>query len=118
MAENILKTKIQLRHDTAANWEANKTVVLLAGELGFETDTNKFKIGDGVKTWAELPYAVKDEIALTDENVTMTDDFTATVNIGTFSVQASESGTIAAQGKTLKEFLSGLFAKAKEPNVT
>lgn len=118
MAENILKTKIQLRHDTAANWEANKTVVLLAGELGFETDTNKFKIGDGVKTWAELPYAVKDEIALTDENVTMTDDFTATVNIGTFSVPASGSGTIAAQGKTLKEFLSGLFAKAKDPNVT
>lgn len=118
MAENILKTKIQLRHDTAANWEANKTVVLLAGELGFETDTNKFKIGDGVKTWAELPYAVKDEIALTDENVTMTDDFTATVNIGTFSVPASGSGTIAAQGKTLKEFLSGLFAKAKDPDVT
>lgn len=118
MAENILKTKIQLRHDTAANWEANKTVVLLAGELGFETDTNKFKIGDGVKTWAELPYAVKDEIALTDENVTMTDDFTATVSIGTFSVPASGSGTIAAQGKTLKEFLSGLFAKAKDPNVT
>lgn len=118
MAENILKTKIQLRHDTAANWEANKTVVLLAGELGFETDTNKFKIGDGVKTWAELPYAVKDEIALTDENVTMTDDFTATVNIGTFTVPASGSGTIAAQGKTLKEFLSGLFAKAKDPNVT
>lgn len=118
MAENILKTKIQLRHDTAANWEANKTVVLLAGELGFETDTNKFKIGDGVRTWAELPYAVKDEIALTDENVTMTDDFTATVNIGTFAVPASGSGTIAAQGKTLKEFLSGLFAKAKDPNVT
>ena len=118
MAENILKTKIQLRHDSAANWEANKTVVLLAGELGFETDTNKFKIGDGVRTWAELPYAVKDEIALTDENVTMTDDFTATVSIGTFSVPASGSGTIAAQGKTLKEFLSGLFAKAKDPNVT
>ena len=48
----------------------------------------------------------------------MTDDFTATVNIGTFSVPASGSGTIAAQGKTLKEFLSGLFAKAKDPNVT
>ena len=118
MAENILKTKIQLRHDTAANWEANKTVILLAGELGFETDTNKFKIGDGVKTWAELPYAIKDEIALTDENVTMTNDFTATVNIGTFSVPSSGSGTIAAQGKTLKEFLTSLFAKAVDPKVT
>lgn len=118
MAEKILKTRIQLRHDTAANWLAKKDIVLLVGEVGFETDTNKFKIGDGVKTWEQLPYAVKDEIALTDENVTMTDDFTATVNIGTFTVPASGSGTISAKDKTLKEFLSGLFAQAKDPNVT
>ena len=117
MANNILKTRIQLRHDTAANWTA-KNPVLMVGELGFEIDTNKFKIGDGVKDWNALEYAVKDEIALTDENVTMTDDFTATVNIGTFTVPASGSGTIAAQGKTLKEFLSGLFAAAKNPSVT
>lgn len=117
MANNILKTRIQLRHDTAANWTA-KNPVLMVGELGFEIDTNKFKIGDGVKDWNALEYAVKDEIALTDENVTMTDDFTATVNIGTFTVPASGSGTIAAQGKTLKEFLSALFAQAKNPSVT
>ena len=118
MAENILKTKIQLRHDTAANWEVNKTVVLLAGELGFETDTNKFKIGDGVKTWAELPYAVKDEIALTDENVTMTDDFVFTAPVGTVTIPGSGSTKVAAKGQTLKTFLSGLFAKAQNPSVT
>ncbi len=117
MANNILKTRIQLRHDTAANW-AEKNPVLMVGELGFEIDTNKFKIGDGVTDWNALEYAVKDEIALTDENVTMTDDFTATVNIGTFTVPSSGSGTIAAQGKTLKEFLGGLFAAAKDPTVT
>lgn len=117
MANNILKTRIQLRHDTAANWTA-KNPVLMVGELGFEIDTNKFKIGDGVKDWNALEYAVKDEIALTDENVTMTDDFTATVSIGTFTVPGSGSGTIAAQGKTLKEFLSGLFAAAKDPMVS
>lgn len=117
MANNILKTRIQLRHDTAANWTA-KNPVLMVGELGFEIDTNKFKIGDGVKDWNALEYAVKDEIALTDENVTMTDDFTATVDIGTFNVPASGSGTIAAQGKTLKEFFTGLFAAAKDPTVS
>lgn len=117
MAENILKTKIQLRHDTAANWLANKDVVLLAGEVGFETDTNKFKIGDGEKTWENLPYAVSDEIELTDENVIMTDDFTATVDIGTFKVPSSGSGTIAAKDKSLKAFLTGLFAAEKDPTV-
>lgn len=118
MAENILKTRIQLRNDTAANWLANKEVILLAGELGVETDTNKFKIGDGVTTWENLPYAVSDEIELTDENVLMTDDFTYTVDIGTYKVPSSGSGTIAAKDKTLKAFLTGLLAAEKNPSVT
>lgn len=117
MANNILKTRIQLRHDTAANWTA-KNPVLMVGELGFEIDTNKFKIGDGVKDWNALEYAVKDEIALTDENVTMTDDFVFTAPVGTVTIPGSGSTTVAARDKTLREFLSGLFAAAKNPSVT
>ena len=30
--------------------------ILQTGEVGTETDTNKFKVGDGVSTWTELPY--------------------------------------------------------------
>ena len=47
MAEKTLKTRILLRNDSAANWEANKTTVLKKGEIGIEIDTNKMKIGDG-----------------------------------------------------------------------
>jgi len=58
MAE--LKTKIVIRNDSSEKWEAVKdTAVLLKGEMGIEFDANgktKTKIGDGVKTWAELPY--------------------------------------------------------------
>ena len=117
MANNILKTRIQLRHDTAANWTA-KNPVLMVGELGFEIDTNKFKIGDGVKNWNALEYAVKDEIALTDENVTMTDDFVFTAPVGTVTIPSSGSTTVSARDKTLREFLSALFAQAKNPTVT
>jgi hypothetical protein len=46
---------IQLRRDTAANWtSANPT--LAQGEWGYETDTNKIKIGNGSTAWASLPY--------------------------------------------------------------
>lgn len=38
--------RIQLRRDTAANW-ATANPVLLAGEMGIETDTLKIKIGNG-----------------------------------------------------------------------
>ncbi len=47
---------IQLRRGTAAEWIAADPV-LLAGEVGFETDTNKFKFGDGTSPWSELDYA-------------------------------------------------------------
>jgi hypothetical protein len=50
-------TTIRLRRDTAANWTANGTVVLAAGEPGLETDTGKIKYGNGSTTWANLAYA-------------------------------------------------------------
>ena len=61
-----INTRIVLRNDTAANWEAIKDSVekaLLPGEFGVETDTGLFKIGkkheteDRNCTWDELEYA-------------------------------------------------------------
>lgn len=46
---------IQLKRDTAANW-TSANPVLAAGQPGFESDTNKFKIGDGSTAWASLSY--------------------------------------------------------------
>lgn len=52
-----VQTKIQFRRDTAANW-TTANPVLGGGEVGFETDTTKFKIGDGTTVWASLNYYV------------------------------------------------------------
>lgn len=53
-----LNTKIVLRNDTKANWDAvADKVKLLAGEIGIEKDTGLFKIGNGVDFWKDLPYA-------------------------------------------------------------
>ena len=50
-----MAVQIQFRNDTAANWtSANPT--LAAGEMGVETDTDKFKIGDGATAWTSLGY--------------------------------------------------------------
>lgn len=45
--------RIQLRRDTAANWTSTNPV-LRAGEFGIETDTLKFKIGNGSSTWTQI----------------------------------------------------------------
>jgi len=51
-----MPTKIQLRRDTAADWASNNPT-LSAGEFGWESDTNRFKIGDGSAAWNSLAYA-------------------------------------------------------------
>lgn len=51
-----MTTRLQQRRDTAANWTANNPT-LAAGEIGLETDTAKFKIGDGSTAWTSLAYA-------------------------------------------------------------
>jgi len=51
-----MSIQLQLRRGTAAQWTAANTL-LAQGELALETDTSKFKIGDGVTTWNSLPYA-------------------------------------------------------------
>jgi hypothetical protein len=47
--------RLQLRADTAANW-TSVNPILLANELGRETDTGKIKIGNGTATWTSLAY--------------------------------------------------------------
>jgi hypothetical protein len=50
-----MATRMQQRRGTAAQWTAANPV-LAAGEIGFETDTNQFKMGDGSNTWSALSY--------------------------------------------------------------
>lgn len=47
--------RMQQRRDTAANW-TNANPVLADGEFGVETDTQKFKVGNGSSSWSSLTY--------------------------------------------------------------
>ena len=54
-----MATRMQQRRGTAAQWISTNSgagPVLNAGEMGWESDTNKFKIGDGVNNWTSLDY--------------------------------------------------------------
>ena len=48
-------TRFQLRGDTKANW-LSVNPILAKNEPAIETDTNRFKIGDGVSTYSQLSY--------------------------------------------------------------
>ena len=80
------------RRDTASNWNSNNTV-LLAGEWGIESDTKKFKIGDGTTAWQSLDYVpIPDANRLLTGNLTVGGDFqvngtTTTVNTNVLDVE-------------------------------
>lgn len=48
---------IQVRRDTEASW-ASSNPVLAEGEMGYEKDTKKMKIGDGSTDWNSLAYSI------------------------------------------------------------
>jgi hypothetical protein len=55
-----VNTKIQFRRGTTTQWENAAAElgqgILYQGEIGFDTTTKRFKIGDGTTSWSNLPY--------------------------------------------------------------
>lgn len=80
-------TQIQIRRGTAAQWtSANPT--LASGEFGYETDTGKFKIGDGSTAWNSLGYKASGTVT------------SITAGTGLSGGTISTSGTIAIDTAT------------------
>jgi hypothetical protein len=61
---------IQVRRDTSANW-VSVNPVLHQGEPGLETDTGRFKLGDGSTAWTSLEYAAS-QLTPTTQTTTYT----------------------------------------------
>jgi hypothetical protein len=51
----------KLRRGSTFEW-VDTNPVLLSGEPGIELDTGKFKIGNGVTPWSQLPYFSNDDL--------------------------------------------------------
>jgi hypothetical protein len=96
-------TTIQLRHDTAANW-TTENPTLATGEMGVETDTQKFKFGDGSTAWTSLSYAATG----------------ATFKYGLYTLSANQSSNLAVgnhiEFNTSKGSLGGLSTGSGQAN--
>ena len=78
-----MTSRLQQRRDTAANWTSNNPT-LAAGEIGYETDTARFKIGNGTTAWISLAYAYGAAPALTFNSQSGT----------SYTLQASDAGAM------------------------
>lgn len=68
-----MATRMQQRRGLASQW-TTANPVLAAGEIGYETDTGKFKIGDGINTWSLLKYFLNLDALDIDADGFITDD--------------------------------------------
>lgn len=62
-----LVVRFRIRRRTAADWTTGNET-LLSAEFGYETDTKKIKIGDGVTPWNSLDYWNSTGLSLTSKN--------------------------------------------------
>jgi hypothetical protein len=84
-----MTSRLQQRRDSAANWTSNNPT-LAAGEIGYETDTARFKIGNGTTAWNSLPYAYGAAPALTFNAQTTS----------SYTLQASDAGALVTMSNT------------------
>jgi hypothetical protein len=90
-----MATRMQQRRGTAAQWISTNSgngPILNAGEIGFETDTNKFKIGDGTNHWINLDYFI-------DANSTVNPAFGSSITFEGATANAFET-TVAVTDPT------------------
>ena len=93
-----MTSRLQNRRDIASAWtSANPT--LAAGEMGLETDTSKFKMGDGVTAWNSLAYAY---------------------SAGAQGITGAQgtNGTAGAQGTTGAQGLTGAQGQVGQQGIT
>jgi hypothetical protein len=67
------RVRFQLRRGTAAEW-ASKNPLLLEDEPGFESNTGRYKFGDGLTLWNDLDYvAPESTVSGLDEHIVSPD---------------------------------------------
>jgi hypothetical protein len=95
-----VQTQIQTRRGTAASWTSTNPT-LAAGEIGFESDTGKIKIGTGSTAWNALAY--------TASSTAVTYLFNATAAQTTFSGTDANGLTLAYTVGAEQVYLNGVL---------
>lgn len=94
MPKSLPNSTVKVKRATAARW-ASQNPVLAAGEIGYETDTRKMKLGDGTSSWTQLSYLVADGTGAGEGSGGQA----ATIRIGTVTtLRYNQNATVVNSG--------------------
>jgi hypothetical protein len=100
---------IQFRRGESSQWiETNP--ILSSGELGFELDTNQFKIGNGISDWLSLPYQSINKYLLKKQTLDDSEDVILTVDGNNSFNNAEGTNLIIVPSQTTWLFTINLSA--------
>lgn len=102
MADNVINVRIKDRIDTESNW-SSKNPTPLKGERCITEGTGKYKIGDGKKSWLDLPYYE----AMTASDRSKFDSIASGANKTTVDSALSSTSTNPVQNKVVNSALAG-----------
>jgi hypothetical protein len=94
--------KIQIRRGTTSQWSTTNPI-LASGEMGYDTDLKRMKIGDGVTAWNSLAFEIAD-----------VQDFTATIpttgwsGSGPFTIAITVNGILSTDKPLVDLDTSGI----------
>lgn len=113
-----MAVKIQMRRDTAAAWTAANPT-LAAGEMGLETDTTFYKIGNGSTAWNSLGYGAYNG-AISNGTITSAMIADGTIVAGDIAANAVTTAKILDANVTADKIASDavITAKILDANVT
>jgi len=107
---------IQLRRGTASEWTAANPTLAVA-ELGVETDTAKFKLGDGATAWTSLGYGgIKGVVAATSPVTYNSGTSTVGIDQTAIGITTSQISDLTATAAELN-ILDGVTATSAELNI-
>lgn len=102
MAETLNNSQIRQRIDSHANWNTINPV-LADGEMAISNDKNDFKIGDGVKDWQTIGYAISTNQAVQNAMTAASNAQTTANNAQTAASNAMTTATRALSASGRKE---------------
>lgn len=113
-----MAVQIQFRRDTEAAWTAANPV-LAAGELGLETDTTLYKIGNGSTAWNSLAYGTIAGVPA-NNSITLAMIVDGTIVAGDIASDAITTAKILDANVTAAKLASDAVTTAKilDANVT